>query len=180
MSRVPEIVTERLVLRGFCLSDAADVFAYARNPNVLRHTTGRTPTTVADSERFLESLLEAPEGEFAWAIRLRDEPTVIGAIEFGLGDGVMGAIHYALGEAFWSQGLMTEACRAVLAWAFETYPALERVTTSAVVENRGSTRVMEKSGMEFQGFRDEKWDKFDEPVKLAIYSITRDRWERGR
>jgi ribosomal-protein-alanine N-acetyltransferase len=109
---------------------------------------------------------------------MRGEPRVIGAVEFGL-DGAVGSIHYALGEEYWNKGLMTEACRAVLAWAFGFFPNLERVTTSAVVENRGSIRVMEKCGLEFLGCIEEKWDKFPQPVRLAVYSITRDRWTRS-
>ena len=66
---------------------------------------------------------------------------------------------------------MTEACRAVLSWAFDAHPGLEQVTTAAVVENRGSTRVMEKCGMTFREFVEEQWVRFDKPVRLAVYSI---------
>jgi ribosomal-protein-alanine N-acetyltransferase len=113
MNQIPEIVTEQLTLRGFSLTDARDVFAYASNPNVLRYTTGRTPTSIADSEKFVHGLMNAPAGAFAWAVRLKNAPTVIGAVEFGIGDGTEGSIHYALAEEHWNKGLMTDACRAV-------------------------------------------------------------------
>ena len=147
----PELHTDRLLLRGFSIEDAADVFAYASDPEVLRYTTGVTPVTPADSERFVQSLLDNPPGAFAWALLPRSGGRVIGAVEFGIGDGRTGSIHYALARDRWNGGLMTEACRAVLDWGFASHPGLERVTTSAVVENRASTRVMEKCGFKREG-----------------------------
>jgi [ribosomal protein S5]-alanine N-acetyltransferase len=173
LKEMPQLSTERLVLRGLCRSDASDVFAYASNPKVLQFTTGKTHQSVEDAVRFVEKHIDSPPGEFAWALRLQGQSRVIGMVEFGLGDGTDGSIHYALAEEFWNRGLMTEACRAVLSWAFEAYPTLDQVTTAAIVENKGSTRVMEKCGMTFHEFVEEKWDKFDEPVRLAVYSMPR-------
>lgn len=170
---IPVLLTERLALRGLSRRDAADVFAYASNPKVLHFTTGRTPQTVEDVMAFLDGLLASSPSEFAWAIRLREEPRVIGIVEFGLGDGMEGTVHYALAAEQWNRGLMTEACRMVLAWAFDAHSGLERVTTSAVVDNRGSTRVMEKCGMTFREIVEEQWSKFDKPTRLAVYSVDR-------
>ena len=174
MKEIPQLLTERLVLRGLCHSDAGDVFAYASNPKVLQFTTGRTPQTVQDAERFVNALIDSPPGEFAWTLRLREQSRVIGIVECGLRDGPEGSIDYALAEEFWGKGLMTEACRAVLSWAFDTHPGLERVITAAIIENRGSTRVMEKCGMKFREFVEEQWDKFDKPVRLALYVASRE------
>ncbi|MCZ6677883.1 MAG: GNAT family N-acetyltransferase [Candidatus Poribacteria bacterium] len=180
MKQIPEIMTGRLCLRGFTRDDAEDVFRYASDPTVLFHTTGETPRSVEDSRKFVDSLLNNLPGAYAWAIRLKNEFRVIGAVEFGLEDGRNGSIHYALAKEYWNRGLMTEACRAVLDWGFSSHPGLQSVTTSAVTANRGSTRVMEKCGMEFQRIVKEKWKKFDEPVELAVYSIDRRRWESSQ
>jgi len=180
MNMIPEIVTERLNLRGFVRKDAKDVFNYTSDTEVLLHTTGKTPNSIDDSLKFVDSLLANPPGAYAWAIRLKTAPQVIGAVEFGLGDGKTGSIHYALAKKLWNRGLMTEACKAVLDWAFLSHPDLERVTTSALTVNKGSNRVMEKCGMEFQKTIKEKWDKFDQPVTIDVYSINRKQWERSR
>ncbi|HPO16706.1 MAG TPA: GNAT family N-acetyltransferase [Candidatus Hydrogenedentes bacterium] len=170
---IPRLLTERLDLRGVRCSDVNDEFTYASNPKVLQFTTGKTPQSIEDAARFVNQLVDSPSGEFAWALRFRNQERVIGIIEFGLGDGTVGTIHFALAEEFWNRGVMTEACRAVLAWAFDTHPKLEQVTTAAVDENRGSIRVMEKCGMEFREYVNEDWEKFDKPVQLAVYSIHR-------
>ena len=180
MSVIPEIITDRLYLRGFVRADAEDVFNYASDPAVLLYTTGRTPQSVNDSQAFVDSLLAKPAGAYAWAIRLTGMARVIGAVEFGVGDGGTGAIDYALAREFWNRGLMTEACTAVLDWGFGSHPGLDKVTTSAVSANRGSSRVMEKCGMVFRGTARDTWDKFTQPVELAIYSIDRKQWDSRR
>ena len=176
MDEIPRIQTDRLLMRAFSLDDAGDVFAYARNPNVHRYMTGNTPSTLAETQEFVRELIAKLKGAFALAVCLRNTSDVIGAIEFGVPDGVTGGIHYALAEEHWNKGLMTEGVRAVLNWAFENIADLQRVSTSAVSANRGSTRVMEKCGMRFQKYVHEKWAKLVDPVELAIYSISRDMW----
>lgn len=73
---------------------------------------------------------------------------------------------------------MTEAAEAVLAWAFESYPSLEEITTTVIEEHTASRRVLEKCGLEFAGQLEEKWEKFAEPVSLARYRVTREAWGR--
>ena len=173
MRAIPEIETERLILKGFTLADAEDVFDYASNPNVLKQTTARTPRHLSETEDYVRSLVESPPGSFTWAMRLKAEPRVVGAIEFDLGDGRTGSIHYALAEDCWNKGLMTEACRAVLDWAFRRHPDLQVIQTNALESNMGSRRVLEKSGFVFQDIREDVWEKFEEPVRLAVYAMSR-------
>jgi ribosomal-protein-alanine N-acetyltransferase len=174
--QIPEIETERLRLRAFRADDAQDVFAYARNPNVLRYTTGTTPTVLAETQKFVDGLVNKPAGAFAWAIRLKTSPRVIGAVEFGIPDGATGSIDYALAEERWNQGIMTEAARAVLDWAFRTHSDLQAVTTAAMTVNIASIRVLQKCGMKFQRYEQQKWEKFADPVDLAVYSVSRQMW----
>lgn len=171
MNTTPEIETRRLVLRAFHMGDAEDVFAYASNPNVLRYTTGKTPSELAETEAFVRGLVNKPSGAFAWAIRLKNRSCVIGAVEFGMPDGTTGAVDYALAEEYWNKGIMTEAIRAVLAWVFRTHPRLQRVCASAMTINAASIRVMKKCGLEFQKKVQENWEKFPEPVELSVYAI---------
>ena len=180
MSQVPDILTDRLRLRGFQPDDAEDVFRYASDPAVLLYTTGCTPQRVDESRAFVDGLIHKPAGAYAWAVCLKSALRVIGAVEFGVGDGTEGSIDYALAKEHWNKGLMTEACRAVLDWGFCSHAELERVTTSAVVVNRASTRVMEKCGMRFLRNVTAKWDKLTEPVELAVYTIDRERWNAQR
>ena len=172
----PDIRTSRLMLRKICIEDAVDIYAYTQNPNVLRYTTGTPPKELAETESFIRRLIDQPSGSFAWAIRKKSKPAVIGVVELDITDGITGSVDYALAEKYWNQGIITEALRAVMDWAFHTYETLDRIRSSAMTANPASTRVQQKCGMKLQRIEHQTWPKFDDPVELAICSISRDEW----
>ena len=47
-----------------------------------------------------------------------------------------------------------------------------------IEDHAASRRVLEKCGMEVVGHVSETWKKFEEPVKLALYGVTRGKWGR--
>ncbi len=174
----PTIRTERLQLRAFARTDAADVFAYASNPNVARFTTWSPHRSVADSEAFLEIVLSAVADDHTWAICLADEARVIGAIELSLHGADAAEVHYVLAEPQWNRGLMSEAVRAVLAWALDQWPGVQRIVSRAVAENVASLRVMARCGLEFQRVCEAKWEKLDAPVLQHEYAASREALRR--
>jgi ribosomal-protein-alanine N-acetyltransferase len=169
---LPLLTTPRLLLRAMTHDDAPDIFAYAKDPEVLHYTTGATPRHLEETQAFLEAALTAPDGRM-WAIRLRDHKTVIGAAELALSSPESGSVHYALGRPYWGQGLMTEAVDAVCTWAFASLPSLLEIKTTAVEENVGSARVLEKCGFTRVGTTVERWEKQPELVRLAIFRRSR-------
>jgi [ribosomal protein S5]-alanine N-acetyltransferase len=170
----PSIHTDRLLLRPFHKTDAPDVFAYACNPNVSRYTTWTPHETLADSEAFIDMVLRRGPNEHTWAICLGSEPSVVGAIEFGMNGGQDAQLDYVLAEPLWNQGLMTEAASAVIAWGLSNYPAVQRIRSCAVTQNVGSQRVMEKCGLRFEGTRLHQWAKCAQPVEQRHYVFTRE------
>lgn len=125
-----------------------------------------------ETREFLEGALSEPHGR-VWAIQLRDRPTVIGGVDFGLSSAEKGSIHYVLGRSHWGKGLMTEAVDAVCTWAFAALPSLRDVETTVVEQNVGSARVLEKSGFRRVGATVEQWQKQREPVRLVIFRRSR-------
>lgn len=153
---LPSLATPRLALRPMRVDDAPDVFAYAVEPDVLRYTTGTTPAHVDETSAFLRGALSAPDTRM-WAIQLRDDPIVIGAIELGFASPPVGSIHYALARPHWRRGLMTEAVTAVCDWAFASVPHMTEIRTSVVEVNFASARVLEKCGFSRIGSAREDW-----------------------
>ena len=92
MNHIPQITTDCLCLRGFRPDDAEDVYQYDSDHAVLLHTTGETPGSVGDSRKFVDDLLNSAPGDYAWAIQLKNEPRVIGAVKLGLGDSPDGSL----------------------------------------------------------------------------------------
>ena len=169
----PTIRTERLWLTAFTMNDAAAVFAYASVPETSRFTTWTPHTNISDAEDFLRYAL----GErYCWAIRLEIDGPVIGAVECTEERPGENSIHYVLSPSFWGRGIMTEAAKAVLDWAFESRPDVQRVTTTVLEHHGASRRVLEKCSMEISAHVSEKWEKFEDPVDLVVYSLTRDVW----
>jgi ribosomal-protein-alanine N-acetyltransferase len=173
----PQIETPRLLLKAVQNEDAEDIYSYVRNPKVLRHTPGRTPREFSETQTFVRGLVNKPKGAFAWAMRMKGHTEVIGVVEFGMNeDGAMGSVGYAMSEDYWNQGIMTETIIAVLGWAFQNLSSLQCVQSTARTANPASTRVQQKCGMSLVRRDHRKWDKFEEPVELAVCMITREEW----
>jgi ribosomal-protein-alanine N-acetyltransferase len=173
-TQLPRFLTSRLHLAPIELADAGDVFAYVKHPDVLRYTTGVTPERVDQTREFLEGALADPDGRI-WAIRQRDQRTVIGHVEFGLPSSEVGSIHYVLAKPYWGRGLMTEAVSAMCTWAFDALPSLRQIETTVAEENVASARVLEKCGFTRAGMTVERWEKQEEPVRLVIFRQSRER-----
>jgi len=83
-------------------------------------------------------------------------------------------VFYAIGKAYWGQGLVTEAARAVIDDGF-TRAGLERIVAVAVPANTASRRVMEKLGMRYEGMTSRYYN-----AELAYYALSRDDWDFSR
>lgn len=175
----PLIRTKRLWLDSVSLDDVADIFEYAKNPNMLRYTTAKPPQQISETEDYVKGLLDAPDGSYAWALRLAQGGSVIGIVELGQYDGSCASVDYGLSEEFWNQGLMTEAVQAIVNWGFCHIAELETVTSGAMTANPASTSVQQKCGMTVQSVELQNWAKFDQPVEVAICSITREAWSNN-
>jgi ribosomal-protein-alanine N-acetyltransferase len=173
MMPVPILESERLQLRAFDRTDAADVFAYASSPNVSRYTTWQTHRSIADSHGFIDMVLKREPNQMTWAICLREQTAVVGAIEFGPCDAAEAQIDYVLAESLWNKGLMTEAFRLVMNWGLQQFSGIKSVVSGALAQNIASQRVMEKNGLAFDHIRIGNWSKFDEPVEVRYYKFVR-------
>ncbi len=153
MSTTPVLETERLVLRPPRMEDAAAVLAsYARDEEATRYLNLPRNQTLEEAEEFIRARLRKMEegAAFTWAITRRGEgERLIGMIELRP-NGFKADFGYVIARPFWGQGLMTEALRAVLDFAF-TLPGMYRVWAVCDVDNVGSARVMEKAGLSFEG-----------------------------
>ena len=110
MGNVPEIYTNRLVLRPIRPSDVEDIHQYVSNPVVLRYTGWQTPRDLSETTEFVRRLISKPDGAFALVICLKEDTRAIGIVEFGT-RGAKGGVDYSLAAEYWNQGIMTEPCR---------------------------------------------------------------------
>jgi ribosomal-protein-alanine N-acetyltransferase len=180
-SNLPQLGTTRLILRPLRLADAADVLAYAGDPEVSRFMSWEMHRSIDDSQDFLLWVMEcySHHEEGPWGLEERSSGRLIGTC--GLHDVVpadrRAELGYTLARPYWNQGYMTEAVEAVLKFAFLRLD-LNRIQAVCVPENLASERVMQKVGMTYEGtLRDYRLIK-GMLRRMKMHSILRREYER--
>ena len=177
------IETERLLLTPWTNSeeDVKGLYAWASNPNVGPNAGWKPHESLEESRKIIEEMF-IPGGE-AYAIRDKATRKIIGNIsvyEDTARENVASMeLGYALAEECWGKGYMTEAGKALMAYAFEKYNlAIMAIRTSEV--NRRSQRVIEKCGFKYEGTLRKAYHIYTGVDRDSrFYSITREEWENN-
>ena len=170
--------TNRVILRSFKVTDLEDFYEYAKNPNVGPNAGWPPHANREDSRKILTSFIENDE---VWAIVLKENNKVIGSVGIHK-DQLRTAtdvrmIGYVLSEDYWGRGIMTEAAKAAISYAFETM-GLSLLTVHHYIHNGRSRRVIEKLGFQYEGTLRHCSRIFDGSVHdLACYSMTQEEWK---
>jgi RimJ/RimL family protein N-acetyltransferase len=141
--------TERLRLRAPRHDDVKAITALANDRRIAENTARIPhPYSAADAEQFVASVNQR-DGEACFVLML--DGTLIGAC--GIDPRDDGAeLGYWLGVGYWGRGLMTEAARAVIDYAFGDLRH-ETLQSGARVSNPASRRVLEKCAFQWTGVR---------------------------
>lgn len=175
---LPVLRTERLVLRTFDPSDAVDVYAYAQSETVGPMAGWAPHKSLDDSRRVVQMFIEAGD---VWAIVDKSTGHVIGSIGLHR-DGSRRVencrdLGYVLGEKYWGQGFATEACRAVLQYAFEEL-SCPVVSVGHFPFNQKSRRVIKKLGFTCEGTIRHALELPDGTVTdNVVYSLLKEEYE---
>lgn len=171
---IPRIETDRLVLRPFALSDAKEVQRMAGNIKVAE-MTALIPHPYLDG--MAESWIATHADHFCkgqavnWAITLKDTNTLVGCISLGISQNHQRAeVGYWIGEEFWSRGFCSEAAIAAIDFAF-TRLRLKKITSSHMAINPASGKVMQKAGMEQEGYLKKHFHKNGRWIDMVVYGI---------
>jgi RimJ/RimL family protein N-acetyltransferase len=143
--------TDRFLIRPFVRSDTD---AYARvvaDPEVMRYLGGRIHSYEEAEEYVAECIAMHEEfGYSRYAVLLKDSGEFIGFCGFAHFNGELD-FGWRYERRYWGKGYGTEAATAVLARGVEVlrFPLIVAI---AYPENGGSIRIMQKIGMEFDGY----------------------------
>ncbi|WP_301108081.1 GNAT family protein [Sporosarcina sp.] len=180
---LPELETERLLLRKITSADTADIFSYSSNENVSKYVTWGKHQSIEDTEKFIDFILKGYEyfNKALWGIVLKDTGQLIGTIDFvSMNKNHQSAeIGYVLSEPFWGKGITTEAAKRIIEFGF-TELELERIQARCIAENTGSHKVMEKSGMTYEGTMRKGFLSDGRFHDLKFFSILREEQKRTR
>lgn len=175
-----QLVSERLTLREFSLSDSPAVNAYTSDPAVVRYMPFG-PTTEAQTREHLSQCLaaaaEQPRRIYEMAVVLRAENHLIGTATIALHphERRHASFSYILNSQFWGQGYATEAMRTLMGFGFRVLQ-LHRLEDTCDTRNLASARVMEKLGMRREGHLHETIWKDGQWYDEYIYAILAHEW----
>lgn len=146
------IKTERLILRPWQEQDAEALYTYASNPEVGPPAGWPPHTSVDNSREIIKNVLSKPE---TYAVCLKDG-TPIGSIGLHLNGSTDMTdrddeceLGYWIGKLYWGQGLIPEASRALLRYAFEEL-GMRAVWCGYYDGNEKSRKVQTKLGFVYQ------------------------------
>ncbi|OLE62606.1 MAG: hypothetical protein AUG04_09165 [Deltaproteobacteria bacterium 13_1_20CM_2_69_21] len=142
--------TARLTLRRPTPEDAQAIFtAYASDPEATRYMSWLVHRSIEDTRGFISFANQEWNecGVGAYLIQL--DSAVIGSTGLHLAAPHRAVIGYILSRQLWGHGYATEACTAMVELGRSL--RLERVEAQCHADHVESARVLEKSGMIFEG-----------------------------
>jgi ribosomal-protein-alanine N-acetyltransferase len=180
---VPEIETERLLLRRFTPDDFDALFKILSNPGVTKFFgEGDTPSR-EETFSLLNKYIDSYWQEYQvgkWAVVYKESHELIGFCGYTMVRKIP-EIAYLISREYWGIGLAPEAAYASLRYGFEVID-VERVIAFTRPENTASKRVLEKVGMKYEtveahyGYVFDKFSiaKEDFQPNNSTFSIRRD------
>ena len=153
-TNLPQLETERLILRRFTLNDARDVFDYASNPEIAKYVGWEHHKSIDDAIDFLNRVIPTYEDpktkEWTWGVVLKANGKLIGACSlWGEPVHARAEVGYVIGRDYWGQGFASELTARLLHFAIHELrlPAVYGVFEQ---DNVVSRRLLEKLGFVFE------------------------------
>lgn len=175
------ITTERLILRHFepTATDYQALYDIMADATVNRFLPWWPWTDLQQAQSYYQDELQptyaSAHGQF-WAVCLKTDNRPIGYVDVSADASY--DFGYGLAQAYWNQGLITEASQAALTWLQQhDYPY---VTATHDVNNGASGQVMRKLGMHYQYSYREQWQPKDKLVTFRLYQLDLDGQVRPR
>ncbi len=173
---MPKIETARLWLRSYTLDDLDELAVILSNPEVMRYSP-RGPIAKEKVKAVTQEILEYfinhwQQHSFGvWAVVEKTTCKLLGhcGLNF-LPNSSEVEVLYRLEQAYWNQGIATEATKASLRYGFESVK-LEHIVAITVPEHKASQRVMEKAGLKYE--KNAHFYNLD----VVYYTIARQQWQ---
>ena len=144
--------TDRLILRNWVESDIDDLYEYAKVEGVGEMAGWLHHTSIDISKEILADFIANDE---VYAVVMKESNKVIGSLGVhnrsrvsNYQNDIQREIGYVLNKEYWGSGLMPEAVREVIKYAFDEL-SVDVLWCAHFTTNQQSKRVIEKSGFRY-------------------------------
>jgi [ribosomal protein S5]-alanine N-acetyltransferase len=170
LATLPELETQRLVLRRLEVGDAPFVMRLVNQPSFIENIGDKGVRTLEDAVRYMK---EGPMAMYErygfglWHVERKSDGVALGMCGLLRRDILPDVdIGYAYLPEAWGQGYAIEAAEATLRHGAAKF-GLRRLIGVVSVGNTGSIRVLEKLGMRFERM----WPMYPGEPEVKLYSI---------
>ena len=163
------------IIRKWRLEDAEKLAKTLNNKKIQNNLRDGLPYpyTKKDALEFIQSMLATdPSKPFAFAI-INDQDEPIGSIGAFRSDNIhrqSAELGYYLSEDYWGQGIGTKAVKQVTDHIFKETEII-RIFAEPFSTNRGSCRILEKSGFQFEGTLRKNAVKNGKVIDMKMYAL---------
>lgn len=150
---IPELTTDRLILRPIRRTDTADIFVYAQDPLVALPGMWDPYASYEACELHVHQLADLYDrGLMWWGLEHRQEGRIVGRVELSdwSRQDARADLSYALSREHWGQGLMSEAVAMAVDYGWNQLK-LHRLGATVLPGNEASIRILTKVGMQREG-----------------------------
>lgn len=168
-----KLETQRLIVRRFTENDIKSLFNIYRDEEVNTYLPWFPLKSMEEAETFFqEKYLTAynQNWKYKYAICLKSDNIPIGYVGISMEDSH--DLGYGLIKDFWHNGIVTEACRAVLEEAKKD--GLPYVTATHDTKNPRSGGVMKQLAMDYKYSYKELWQPKNILVTFRMYQLNLD------
>lgn len=174
-----KLETERLILREWKITDAQDLYHYAKSDLVGPQAGWPPHKSIDESREIINMFIDNSD---CWAIELKSENRIIGGIglhkrvpDESLKDKNQREIGFVLNPKYWGNGLIPEAVNRLLEHGFNDLQ-LDIIWCGHYRENFKSKRVNEKCGFKYHFKKNETVALLNnKEVETLYYKIERDK-----
>ncbi|HEY7377447.1 MAG TPA: GNAT family protein [Steroidobacteraceae bacterium] len=175
------LLTERLALREFAMTDRDDLCSLICDRRVTRYVF-YVPGARCDADTYLRSVLgyqrQRPRAVWELAMTSRADGGMLGSCNLTLLAAGEADLGYMLKRNAWGQGLGTEAALALIEAAFGQLK-LARIISTVDVRNAASIRILEKAGLRWEATYRKLRKIRGEWRDCHLFTLSREAWAAG-